>query len=199
MGETTSPRFTIDTCMDILDWFNDDTHDYYKSALWETMEISTDKVLDLNGHQFLIRYDSNRSNALAVGWDGGLYVNNHAGAIGELVTTDINTAVSVATADYTTIGNITLTAGVWVVKYNVIFANNATGRRAIVLSTSSDSAGSSAEQRVGMASQMAVSGMGTVMCNDRIISTAGTYRLNVYQNSGSALNVTGYIRAVRIA
>ena len=41
---------------------NDDTHDYYKSALWETMEISTDKVLDLNGHQFLIRYDSNRSN-----------------------------------------------------------------------------------------------------------------------------------------
>lgn len=143
--------------------------------------------------------DSNRSNALAVGWDGGLYVNNHAGAIGELFTTDINTAVSVATADYTTIGSITLTAGVWVVKYNVIFANNATGRRAIVLSTSSDSAGSSAEQRVGMASQMAVSGMGTVMCNDRIISTAGTYRLNVWQNSGSALNVTGYIRAVRIA
>ncbi len=41
---------------------NDDVHDFYKSALWETMEISTDKVLDLNGHQFLIRYDSNRSN-----------------------------------------------------------------------------------------------------------------------------------------
>lgn len=142
---------------------------------------------------------SNRSNALAVGWDGGLYVNNHTGAIGELVTTDISTAVSVATADYTTIGSITLTTGVWVVKYNAIFANNATGRRAIVLSTSSDSAGSGAEQRSGMASQMAVSGMGTVMCNDRIISAAGTYRLNVYQNSGSALNVTGYIRAVRIA
>ena len=41
---------------------NDDVHDYYKSAMWETMVISSDKVLDLNGHQFLIRYDSNRSN-----------------------------------------------------------------------------------------------------------------------------------------
>lgn len=28
MGETTSPRFTIDTCMDILDWFNDEHYDY---------------------------------------------------------------------------------------------------------------------------------------------------------------------------
>ena len=39
---------------------NDDVHDYYKNTLWETMEITTDKVLDLNGHQFLMRYDANR-------------------------------------------------------------------------------------------------------------------------------------------
>lgn len=39
-----------------------DTHGYYWSTLWETIEITTDKVLDLNGKQFTIRYDSNRSN-----------------------------------------------------------------------------------------------------------------------------------------
>ena len=40
----------------------DDDHDYYKSDLWRTIEITTDKVLDLNGRQIKIRYDSNRSN-----------------------------------------------------------------------------------------------------------------------------------------
>ena len=40
----------------------DDDHDYYKSDLWETIEITTDKVLDLNGRKIKIRYDSNRSN-----------------------------------------------------------------------------------------------------------------------------------------
>lgn len=28
MSETTSPRLTVDTCMDILDWFNDEHYDY---------------------------------------------------------------------------------------------------------------------------------------------------------------------------
>lgn len=28
MTETTAPRLTIDTCMDILDWFNDEHFDY---------------------------------------------------------------------------------------------------------------------------------------------------------------------------
>ena len=40
----------------------DDQHQYYKSALWETVNITTDKVLDLNGHTLNIRYNSNRKN-----------------------------------------------------------------------------------------------------------------------------------------
>ena len=41
---------------------NDDVHDFQGKSLWETMVISTDKVLDLNGHQFLIQYNSNRDS-----------------------------------------------------------------------------------------------------------------------------------------
>ena len=28
MSGTTSPRLTVDTCMDILDWFDDEHYDY---------------------------------------------------------------------------------------------------------------------------------------------------------------------------
>ena len=33
MSETTSPRLTVDTCMDILDWFNDEHYDYLNHIL----------------------------------------------------------------------------------------------------------------------------------------------------------------------
>lgn len=117
--------------------------------------------------------------------------------IGALVTNDIS-AVGTQSGSWKSIGSVTLTAGVWVVEYNATFNSNANGKRAVVLSTSTDSAGSTGEQRYGMVTQQAVSGMETRMGHMRTIAYSGTFNLNVYQDSGSAIWVTGFIRATRI-
>lgn len=121
--------------------------------------------------------------------------------IGTVVTTDISTAVSVADSTWTTVGSVALAAGVWVLVGHVNFGANATGRRAIALTTASDSVGSAAEQRQGFTSQPAASGTGTGVNGVRIVvlTSAATYNLNAYQNSGAALNVSGgCLRTVRI-
>lgn len=121
--------------------------------------------------------------------------------IGTVATTDISTAVSVADSTWTTVGSVALAAGVWVLVGHANFGSNATGRRAIALTTATDSAGSAAEQRQGFTSQPATSGSGTGVNGMRIvnITSATTFYLNAYQNSGAALSVSGgCLRAVRI-
>lgn len=120
--------------------------------------------------------------------------------VGTVVENEISTAVSVASGSWKTVGSFTLPAGVWVLQFNVIFASNATGRRAVTISGTQDSAGSATEQRHFIASQQATNGMGTGMGHTSVYKTNGntTAHLNVLQNSGSALNVTGFMRAVRI-
>lgn len=121
--------------------------------------------------------------------------------IGTVVTTDVSTAVSVADSTWTSVGSVALAAGVWVLVGHVNFNSNATGRRAISLSTTADSAGSAAEQRQGFTSQQATSGTGTGINGQlvAVLTSSTTYHLNVFQNSGAALNVFGcFLRAVRI-
>ena len=43
---------------------DDDYTTYAARTKWETIKITEDKVLDLNGHTFEIRYDRNRNNAM---------------------------------------------------------------------------------------------------------------------------------------
>ena len=38
------------------------TRDYYGNTVWETMTVTTDKVLDLNGYKIEMNYSSNRNN-----------------------------------------------------------------------------------------------------------------------------------------
>lgn len=125
---------------------------------------------------------------------GDLVANN----IGTLVTKDVSSSVTVGSGSWHRIGSIELPAGVWAVQYNATFSSNATGSRAINISTTQDSAGSAGDQRYGMVSQQAANGMVTSMSGFRIIAYAGTFWLNAYQTSGSYLYVTGFIRAVRI-
>lgn len=118
--------------------------------------------------------------------------------IGTALTTDISTAVSVANSTWKSIGSIVLTAGTWELVYNVTFPSNATGRRHMTTSSTQDAAGNATELRVGQVTANAVDGGSTAMHGSRFMTAAGTYYLNVWQNSGSALNVTGFMRAVRI-
>ena len=52
----------------------DDFHEEHKRTPWETITITTDKVLDLNGHQLAIYYDRNRNHSDAEGY---IYQNYH--------------------------------------------------------------------------------------------------------------------------
>ena len=126
-----------------------------------------------------------------------------ASNIGTLVEKDISgySAVNVANSTWNPIGHIELTAGKWLVCYNAIFASNATGRRYIVLSTSSGSSGSGVEQRMGEQITNAVSGGSTALGHSCVVvvsNGSATFYVNVWQNSGGLLSTTGYIRAIQI-
>lgn len=120
-------------------------------------------------------------------------------AYGSILTEDVSTAVSVGTSAWTTLGSVDLAAGDWIVSYNTYFATNGTGRRAMVLNSASGAA-SAANLRQGGVQEMAVTGGGTYMnaCRVLHLTSAATYYLNVYQTSGAALSVYGYIRAYRL-
>lgn len=115
--------------------------------------------------------------------------------VGDFVSKDQTTAVSMANSGYTNVTSINLTAGVWVVYANIAWASNATGRRYAYISTASQSTVASRT-----ASCNAVNGGATYQNVAGIVSigSATTFYLVGWQNSGAALNATGYLRAVRI-
>lgn len=117
---------------------------------------------------------------------------------GQSSLTAIKAATSVATATTVNLDTITLAAGTWLVTYSVEFASNATGRRVMTLTTNATSLTSTP---LYMMSTAAANGLATNLSRSQVIvTTASTTRyLNVYQNSGSALNCRSCIQAVRIA
>lgn len=96
--------------------------------------------------------------------------------------------------------SISLAPGTWLVTYSVEFASNATGRRAMTLTTNNTSITSTP---VYMVSGAPANGMATNLSRTQVIVNSGTSNitryLNAYQNSGSALNCRSCIQAVRIA
>lgn len=115
--------------------------------------------------------------------------------VGDFVGKDQTANVSMANSGYTNVTSINVTAGVWVVYANIAWASNATGRRYAYISTASASSNG-----VRVASCNAVSG-GTTYQNIAgvtVLSATTTFYLVGWQNSGAALNATGYLRAVRI-
>ena len=124
---------------------------------------------------------------------GGLEASN----IGTIVSD--NGTVSVQSDTGTAIASLTLDAGTYVIEGNVGFASNATGRRMANLATASGSVSASIIQQTG-AEVPAVSGGMTALHTGWMTTRTAqtTVYLNVYQDSGAALSVTGYIRAMRI-
>lgn len=172
---------------------------------------------DTNGNSGIRMYGCNEvggstvSNGitLSVRPDGtrGVYVSDSAawrsaigvGGLGSRVTKDQSTAVSMANSAYTNICSVSLSAGTWVIEANAQYANNATGRRIALLSTTS--AGSSAtDLRQTSVTVNANSTGGTYIhtgCTSVFTATTTLYLVG-WQSSGSSLSVYGCITAVRI-
>lgn len=115
--------------------------------------------------------------------------------VGDFVSKNQSTNVSTTNNAYTNICSISLDAGTWIMFGNVRFANNATGRRGLSISSTSQGT-----NEAMFANSDAVDGSYTrINVSGVVIPTATTtYYLVGWQNSGAALNAIGYIRAVRI-
>lgn len=121
--------------------------------------------------------------------------------IGNIIIDEPN-AVSVGNSSWTRVGSVTLPSGRWMIVATARFASNNTGRRGILISTSSSV--SSADNAVGQLavnSSNATSGSYTYIQTHWVtsnLSSSTTFYLQAWQNSGSALSTLPRIRAVRI-
>ena len=113
--------------------------------------------------------------------------------------TETHDTVSVASGTGTAICSVTLEAGTWLIEGNVAFASNGTGRRIADLATGSGSVSAGVIAQTG-AEVPAVSGGMTALHTGWFTKRTAqtTVYLNAYQDSGAALSVTGYLRAMRI-
>ena len=105
--------------------------------------------------------------------------------------------VSVANSTWVKIASITCPAGTWVISGTVYFASNSTGRRYACIHSASPT---TAAQRQASSNCNAVSGAQTFLnvAGQKAPTSSTTYGLYAYQTSGSALNATGFLSAVRI-
>jgi hypothetical protein len=109
-----------------------------------------------------------------------------------------SSGVSVSVDTGTKLLSITLPAGTWVISACASFSANGAGRRQINIYTTSG------YSNVGINScpvqVPAVSDSSTCISSSAIIqiTSSVTYYLNVYQNSGSSLTVSGMLSAVKI-
>lgn len=118
--------------------------------------------------------------------------------IGAFKTADAT--VSVPSATGTEIASVTLEAGTWVISGSARFAGNADGtQRTIDLATASGSVLAGVLAQTGM--RTPPPGSSYACLNTAWLRSGGatTVYLNAYQDSGSAISVLGYVRAVRIA
>lgn len=137
---------------------------------------------------------------------GSLKIGNHSTAIGTVTDSNSTTAKSCASGSWVdTNSALTLTAGVYVFAYSIIYAAGTEKRRGCRLVSSTD--GGTNYGSVGN-SQLYVGGSTTNqtiavngVCITYTTSSKGLkIKLQAYQDTGAAINVTSsYLRAVRIA
>lgn len=158
-------------------------------------------------HAFIIGNGTSASpdsNALTVGWNGGITVNDHSSAIGTMLS-HIPDAVSCATGRYYQLAYLTLDAGVWMIDCVGQFPNtNTTGIRDLFVTT--DTSGynnvTTSPSAYGVITRDRRTGAAHIIyCNAHFpvnIESTTTFRLIGYQNSGQTNSVLGRMYAVRI-
>lgn len=125
---------------------------------------------------------------------GDITVKGHETPIGDVVPANKTQNIATGTSWVTTGCSVSLTQGVWVVVGSIEYAANATGRRGVEIYAN----GNMTHTQVNVAAGS--------NATTRLV-TAGILEINVasmnvyiygYQNSGSSLSQTTYMRAVRI-
>lgn len=118
--------------------------------------------------------------------------------VGTQSSASTSSDVSVASGTYTKLTQLVLEAGTYIIIAHASFTTNTSGLRFIAISTTSGS--SAGVNRWATWRGMPVSGAYTQGEAVTVVapSGSGTYYLNAYQTSGSALNVSGGLLAVRI-
>lgn len=158
-------------------------------------------VYDNTGDKWLIYQNASGANI-----PQSLFIGGHSTAIGTVTDSNSTTAKSCASGSWVdTNSALTLTAGVYVFAYSIIFAAGTAKRRGCRLVSSTD--GGTNYGSVGN-SQLYVGGSTTNqtiavngVCITYTTSSKGLkIKLQAYQDTGAAINVTSsYLRAVRIA
>lgn len=163
---------------------------------------------DVRGnHAFIIGNGTSAtpdSNALTVGWNGDITVNNHSSSIGTMLSYTSDN-ISCATGKYYQLAYLTLDAGVWMVDYVGQFPNaNTTGIRDTFVTT--DTSGynnvTTSPSVYAVITRDRRKGEAHIMyCKSSFpvnITSTTTFRLIGYQNSGQTNSVLGRMYAVRI-
>ena len=158
-------------------------------------------VYDNTGDKWLIYQNASGANI-----PQSLFIGGHSTAIGTVTDSNSTTAKSCASGSWVdTNSALTLTAGVYVFAYSIIFAAGTAKRRGCRLVSSTDGGtnyGSVANSQLYVGGSttnqtIAVNGV----CITYTTSSKGLkIKLQAYQDTGAAINVTSsYLRAVRIA
>ena len=126
-------------------------------------------------------------------------VSDHSGPIGETVLDSGSKSIASAASPYTVVrlsDQIQLTPGTYVLVGDAVFPNDSSGIRHLEWRKSADTILGS-----GMTVNATAGGVPTRIQSTTIISLDQTSYLDLgcYQTSGSTLNVTWYIKVVRIA
>ena len=121
-------------------------------------------------------------------------------AVGEVVESDVSSAVSVASSTYKSIASVSLKPGKWLVAYGAQFATNTTGYRSAWLYTTQNAAGNATWYRASLVQVPTASNAQTYLRGDCVVelTSTTTVYLTLYHNAGSALNCYGNVRAIRI-
>lgn len=154
-------------------------------------------ALDFADGRMSVNGDTSIDGDVSVG--GGITVASHTSPIGTMLTDSATVSVASGGSTGTALCSVTLDEGTWLIEGNASFAKNATGRRIIDLSNGSGNVTAAVIEQTGV-EVPAVSGGLTALHTGWTTtrSSQTTVYLNCYQDSGAALSVTGYIRAMRI-
>lgn len=109
-----------------------------------------------------------------------------------------SSAISVSSGTTTNLCSFSLSAGIWIVEYYANFGSNTNGYRRMMVSSSAtgNSVGNYCDLRVAppTGANANLSGVWIATATGNV-----TRYLNVYQNSGSSLTVSGGVRLIKLA
>lgn len=179
-------------------------YNYKTSASGKLNELAFQVANNNNSfHNFVIGINASGeaevrgTTGLQTAWKTWMGVNG----LGTLTTVDVSSNVSIPTSTYKTLASLTVTKGSkWFITGGIAYSGNATGRRYAWICTSNNAAPTNAYRRATAVNKDATSTFVTYLHTSHLAvnNVDGTFYLLGWQNSGSTLNMTGYLRAVRI-